>query len=126
MNSAEYREEIEGIAANIACEAVQTARNDDQYLEQDEVKEAAEELINDSMLHETIDGHEWIIYNGYNLDVIKHRDNDDYMADNFGGDALAESLKSGLSTLHCNIAFWCMYADVQECIDNALDNELDD
>ena len=112
----EYWTEIKGIAADLVTEAMEQAEND---------KDKAEELINDSLLHETIDGHQWVIYYGYNLDVIKYSDNEDYYNDNFGADSLAASLEQGgLDTLHCHIAFWCMYADVQEQLETAF-NEFE-
>ena len=113
MNSQEYWKEVKDIADIIVCEAMQDNDND---------REAAEEDINDSRLHETIDGHQWIIYYSYNLDVIKYSDNEDYYSDNFGGEALASSLEEGgLDTLHCHIAFWALYADVQDMINTVLD-----
>ena len=113
MNSQEYWKEIEELADSIACEAMADNDND---------RAAAEEDIYDSRLHETIDGHQWVIYYSYNLDVIKYSDNADYYSDNFGAESLAASLEQGgLDALHCHIAFWCMYADVQERIEEALD-----
>jgi len=88
----------------------------------DELKQVAEDSINESRLHETIDGHQWVIYCGYNLDVIKQSDNEDYYNDNFGAESLANSLEQGgLSTLHCHIAFWCMCADVQDYLSDAFE-----
>ena len=80
-------------------------------------REVAEDLINDSMLHEYVDGHQWIIYNGYNLDVIKFSDNADYYVDNFGADCAGTNGLSGTA-----IAFWCMYADIADRISDALDD----
>ena len=116
ISSTEYYKEISGIAKDLVSEAmIHTSE-----------QEAAEELIQDSLLHETIDGHQWVIYNGYNLDVINHSDNDDYMTENFGGESLEASLKAGgLSGLHQAIAFWCMYADVQELLEQAMTDFLD-
>ena len=113
MNSQEYWKEVNGLADSIACEAMQDCEND---------RDAAEETIWDTRLHETIDGHQWIIYYSYNLDVIKYSDNADYYSDNFGGQALAGSLEQGgLDMLHCHIAFWALYADVADKISDALD-----
>ena len=119
MNNQEYWKEVNEIADIIACEAMQQCEDSKQA--PTIVREDAEELINDSLLHETIDGHQWVIYYSYNLDVIKHSDNADYYADNFGAESLASSLESGLDTLHCHIAFWALYADVQELISDKLD-----
>jgi len=109
----EYTQEINGIAANLVCEAMQDNDND---------REAAEEAINDHLLHETIDGHQWVIYNGYNMDVMKYSRNEDYYIDNFGDEDAGQALKErGLSGLHNVIAFWAMYADVQEQLETAFD-----
>lgn len=117
LNYTEYWTEIKSIATELVSEAMSQSDND---------REAAEELINDSLLHETVDGHQWVIYYAYNLDVIQHSDNEDYMVDNLGSEALEYSLKEGgLSGLHTAIAFWCMYADVQEYIDDAFSDYED-
>ena len=108
-----YWTEIKSIAKCLVEESMADNDND---------KEQAEEDINDSRLHETIDGHQWIIYTAYNLDVIKHSNNQGYMSDYFGDEALEEALKTGLNSLHCAIAFWCMYADVYDNMDSAWDN----
>lgn len=109
----EYWTEINELAESMVSECMDEREND---------RDCAEELINDSRLHETCDGHQWVIYYGYNLDVIKHSENEDYYSDNFGPDSLAASLEQGgLDTLHCHIAFWCMYADIQGILSDKFD-----
>jgi len=109
----EYNQEIIGIAKDLVVEAMEQSNND---------REEAEKLINDSLLHETIDGHQWIIYYDYNLDVIKYSDNDDYMEQNFGNEYAGDMLATGrFNGLYVAIAFWCMYADVQEQLETAFD-----
>jgi hypothetical protein len=101
----DYTKEIEGLASNLVAEAMQTVESDNngELDSFEDAKEAADELINDSLLHETIDGHQWVIYCGYNLDVLKYSDNPDYMIDNLGGES--EILASqGLSGLHTALA----------------------
>jgi len=89
-------------------------------------REESEEAINDYMLHEYIDVHQWVIYYAYNLDVIKYSDNEDYMEQNFGNEYAGEIMaEKGLDGLHTVIAFWCMYADVQEHINDAFDEYED-
>lgn len=113
INSSQYWSEVQSIANSIATEAMQSCDN---------VRDDAEELINDSLLNETIDGHEWIIYNSYNLDVIQYSDNEDYYIDEFGTESAGEELKNGgLSGLHTAVAFWALYADVQNLISDELD-----
>ena len=126
ITKTDYIKEIEGIAASIACEAVQSVKVDNPDIEQDEIKEAAQELINDSLLHETIDGHEWIIYTAYNLDVIQYSRNDEYYKEIYSDRDAGEMLANGgLDSVHTMIAFWAMYADVQGELDSALDVEID-
>ena len=105
MNNTEYWKEVNETAENIISEST-------EYFEGD--YDSPEEYINDTLLHETIDGHEWIIYSHNHLPILEHSPNDQYMVDNIGG--LDESLKSGLDTLHCHLAFWAFYADVQEAL----------
>ena len=117
MNNQEYYLEINNIAESIVDDAMQQFDND---------RSEAEEFINDTLLHEVIDGHQWVIYQSYNLDIIGHSSNEEYMIDNFGGESLEASLKDGgLNGLHTAIAFWAMYADVQELIDTKIDEKLE-
>lgn len=113
ITRSQYWNEIQSLAVSIAEDAMAQCDNN---------RDDAEELINDSLLHETIDGHQWIIYNSYNLDVYQYSDNSDYYIDNFGGDDAAYVLKEkGLDGLHQALAFWSLYADVQNKIGDALD-----
>ena len=113
ITSSQYWNEIQSLAVSIAEDAMVSCDNN---------RDEAEELINDSLLHETIDEHQWIIYYAYNLNVYQHSDNSDYYIDNFGGDDAAYVLKEkGLDGLHQALAFWALYADVQDKIGEALD-----
>ena len=88
-----------------------------------ESKEELEEAINDTLLHEAIDGHQWIVYYAYNLDVYNHSGNQDYFEDNFGGDGLVDAIvEGGSDELHQAFAFWCLYADVQEVLHDVLED----
>lgn len=108
-----YWNEINSLAESIASEAMADNNNDRQDAEDD---------INDSRLHETIDEHQWIIYNAYNLDVLKYSDNEDYYIDNFGAEDAGHTLKErGIDGLHTAMLFWAMYADVQNLISDKLD-----
>jgi len=108
----EYNKEIVAIAKCIVEEA---------YIDYTDVtnREEAEELINDTLLHETIDGHQWVIYYRYNLPVLEYSHNT-YYADEQG--LIGENpLENGLNSFHTMLAFWAMYADVQEELESALD-----
>lgn len=112
LSRTQYWDEIRSIARTLAEESMADNDND---------RSKAEDDLNDR-LHETIDGHQWVIYNAYNLDVMRHSDNEDYYLDNFGGEDAAHVLKDrGIDGLHNVIAFWCMYADVQDILSDALD-----
>lgn len=113
ITSSQYWKEVQALATQIAQDAMQQTDND---------RDDAEELINDSLMHETIGAHQWIIYNAYNLDIYQHSENADYYIDNFGADDAAHVLREkGLNGLHQSLAFWAFYADVREKINEALD-----
>lgn len=117
ITSSEYWVEVESIAKELVSEAMNQHDND---------RKQAEELIQDSRLHETIDGHQWIIYYAYNLSVMEHSLNDTYCADNFGDEELENALKKGgINQIHAVIAFWALYADVQEKLSDAMDSYIE-
>jgi hypothetical protein len=108
LSRTQYVDKINSIATNMAAEAL--ADNDNDI-------DAARKDIYDSRLHETIDGHRWIIYYAYNLDVIRHSDNADAYSDNLGPLDMAAVLKErGLDGLHNVIAYYAMYADVSDAL----------
>ena len=112
-SSSQYWKEVQDLAVIIAEDAMSQCDNS---------KEDAEELINDSLLFETIDGHQWVIYNAYHLDVLQYSGNSDRYVDEFGADDAALILKEkGLDSLHQALAFSALFADVQEKITDALD-----
>ena len=122
----DYNTEINSIAEDLVNDAMFTAKDENEDMEFDELKEIAEELINDTELHQTIDSHQWIIYTAYALPVIQYSPNDDYLIDNFGNEEAGFILaNSGLNALHTATAFWCMYADVQEQLEQAFDDYED-
>ena len=129
ISNRDYWVEVKSIAAQIAEEAVGQVKEGTECLgcDEQELKEAAEEIINDTLLHETIDGHEWVIYYSYNLDVIQHSSNDEAYQEIYNDSDAGQFLADGgLNSLHSMIAFWALYADVQDYIDDALDSELDE
>jgi len=112
----DYNTEIKSIAECM----VEAAFN-----EYDEVEtiEQAEELINDTLLHETIDSHQWIIYYSYNDDVIRYSDNADAYQDIYSNeDVGAMIVDKGLDNFGIVRAYWAMYTDVQEQLQEALDS----
>lgn len=57
--------------------------------------------------HETIDGHQWVIYTAYNFDVAKHSPNDGAWTDLYGGGDVPENFDAVR-------AFCAMQQDVME------------
>lgn len=117
ISNTEYWTEVRAIAANVVQEAAErldmtTAETFDPVAVHDE--------IFDTILHETIDGHQWVIYYAYNLPVLQHTDNAEYGIDQGLIDA-TESIKQGLNTLHCHLAFWALYADVCDYLNTAIE-----
>ena len=109
ITSSEYRAELKYLAASLL---------DENKEEASERGDSVLEFIMDNGLdHETVDGHQWMIYYSYSLDIIKHSSNEDYMVDNLGDESLGHALKNGgLNGLHQAIAFYAMLADLNEAL----------
>lgn len=106
LTNTEYQDEIKSLAETVVEEAKE--RDPDNW--QDEISD---------VLHEWIDGHQWVIYNAYNLDVLQHSSNPDYYIDNFGEDDAVHVLKErGVSGLHNVLAYGAMYGDVSDKLPN--------
>jgi hypothetical protein len=117
ITRSQYYDEIKSIASSMAEEALS---------DNDWDRDAAEEDINDSRLHETIDGHQWVIYTAYNLDVIRHSDNSDAYVDNFGtADAGGIIKDKGIDGLHAVMAYCAMEQDVRDILSDALDAAIE-
>jgi hypothetical protein len=113
MNNSDYNAEIKSIAAYLVSDAMEQCDND---------RDDAEELINDSLLHETIDGHQWVIYYSYNLDVIQNSDNSEAYKDVYDNESIGALVsEKGVDDLNTMIAFFAMYQDVQDCIKDAFE-----
>ena len=120
-----YWKEINDLARGMIEETYEWLDKAD--MEPDEIIEDVMDQITDHVLHETIDGHQWVIYYAYNLDVIKFSNNSDYMVENFGNDEAGHILsKQGLDSLHTAIAFWAMYADVQDVLHDIHESVFDE
>lgn len=61
-------------------------------------------------LHETLDGHQWVIYTHYNYDVLRESSNCDAAADECGGEGL---IKDG-NVNWALLAYCAMKADCEE------------
>lgn len=109
MTRKEYWDEVRSIRENLR----------DEWKDERGDYGDANEFIGDR-LHEMIDGHQWIIYNSYNLDVIRFTDNEDAYIENFG----EWPADSDLSRIHTLAAFEAMRQDVSDGLD--MDDFEDD
>jgi hypothetical protein len=103
MEAKEYWEGIESIAREVTREAREDGR--DIY----------------DVLHETIDGHQWIIYARFHAFVLAHSDHDSAMWD--------EGMEEGISShdeYMMRAAYCAMVADVQAHEDYDAEPEDDD
>lgn len=96
-----YHKETLGLAATIVEEAKERHKDSGEDIH---------ELISE-ILHETIDGHEWIIYTYYAQQVVQHSPNDAAIEE-YGMESV---IKDG--TLNWSLlAFCAMEADVREAL----------
>lgn len=64
------------------------------------------------LLHQAVDGNYWVIYYDANIKVLQYSNNDDYYED--AGVELDTS--QGWRHILTQVAFWAMYADVEEAL----------
>jgi hypothetical protein len=81
------------------------------------VIEEAKEYDRDEtdVLHETIDGHCWVIYTAYNFQVLQHSDNDGYAVEEWGSDC---ATRDGVLNT-AMLAFGALWADVSDYMETA-------
>ena len=100
ITQAEYFKECRAIATEIVKEC-----------------DGDEETIQDK-LHETIKGHQWIIYTFYNLQVLTHSRNENAYFDEFGVSLDTADFSSTMAKL----AYFSMMTDVQYELSEALES----
>lgn len=106
MTASEYWEEIEALAKSIPREARE--RGDDPS----------------DVLHETIDGHQFVIYTAEAREVLAHSPNDSAIFDEMG-----EQTVSDWGTIFSQAAYFAMCADVRghsEWSEDPADDETED
>ena len=65
--------------------------------------------------HEVVDGHQWIIYNAYNDDVIKHSGNADAWEDCYTNEDIGRVVtENGMDHARMVQAYFAMRQDVSE------------
>ena len=105
-----YINEVNDTASYVIDLAIESLQYDNEEITTDNVMDK----INDCILHQQIDSHQYAIYNAYHLPILQYSDNAEYMVDNFGGDSVEHAIKQGVSSLFAAMAFWAFYADVSD------------
>ena len=117
-----YINEVNATASYVIELAIESLQCDNEEITMDNIYER----INDCILSQTIDSHQYAIYNAYHLPILQYSDNAEYMVDNFGGESVEHVMKQGVSSLFAAMAFWAFYADVndeitEEAIEEAIE-----
>ena len=94
MQHHQYWSEINTLAEHIREEAAK--RDEDVY----------------DVLHETIDGHKWVIYTIFHFDVLRHSDNEDYAIEHLSVESI---IKDGRLSTEA-LAYGAMYGDVLDSL----------
>lgn len=104
----EYLHEVKLIAENVFNEALETHPEDSHERDQ----------LMYERVNEVVDGHMWVIYCFYNLQVIEHTSNPEAYQDIYSDEDLGTIVsEQGLKGLHSMIAYFAMVADVNAAID---------
>lgn len=113
-----YIKEVKDLAFDLLAETMSDNNND---------REVAMEKIQDCLLHETIDGHEWIIYTYYNQLIVNFSNNDDAYLDVYSSEDLGELIKEkGLDAVVLSRAFYAFHQDVQDALHEIEEEEKEE
>lgn len=108
---AEYYKEIAELAEYIWSEALKQSRK---------YKDEAEDLAYD-ILHETVDGHRWVIYTHYNEQVRRYSMNYEAYLDIYDDEGLGDYVRDkGVAGLISMIAYYAMLQDIQDYLHEFL------
>ena len=106
FTSIEYHREICELAANLYSEALEQNDNDHNL---------AVEAIHDHLLHELVDGHQWVIYTYSSELVERFSDNGEAFMDVYDNESIGALVADqGLDALKPIIAYFAMYQDISD------------
>jgi len=106
FTSIEYHREISELADNLYSEALEQNDND---------HDMAVEAIHDQLLHELVDGHQWVIYTYSNELVERFSDNAEAFKDVYDNESIGALVADqGLEALKPVIAYFAMYQDLTD------------
>ncbi len=121
----DYKDEVKASANYIVEQAVNDTRDNEPDLTGSDLKAAVSQRLYEYVIHEYVDGHEYVIYYCYHLDILQHSDNCDSALDEFGADMLADKLKdSGLDGLYQTLAYWAFYNDIHDLLGDEIYEQL--
>ena len=108
FTSSEYHKEISDLAADLYSELLEQNDND---------HDLAVEAIHDSLLHEVVDSHQWVIYTYSNELVEQFSANAEAFKDVYDNESIGALVADrGLEALKPIIAYFAMYQDISEAI----------
>ena len=126
MKYSEYYNEVRETAQNIIDEALESQDWFDLRYGKDPY-EAAIEVIQDWALPQAIDGHQWIIYTGYHLDILNNSGNDEAYTEIYSDEDIGQIIReNGAAHFDMIRAFWAFNYDVQEVIFDMLQDEIEE
>ena len=117
MNNQEYYKQVEATANTIVTLAAEELECDNMEINEENLQD----VINDCILFEQIDSHEWIIYTRYHLQIMENTNNENYLIENIG-----EASGDDFHSIVAQFAFWAFYADVQDYLDGEIKEFLYD
>jgi len=104
FTSTEYHREISDLADDLYSEALEQNDND---------HDMAIEAIHDHLLHEIVDGHQWVIYTYSNELVEQFSANAEAFKDYYDNESIGALVADqGLDALKPIIAYFAMYQDI--------------
>ena len=106
FTSSEYHKEINDLAADLYSEALEQNDND---------HDLAVEAIHDHLLHELVDGHQWVIYTYSNELVERFSDNAEAFKDCYDNESIGAIVADrGLDALKPIIAYFAIFQDISD------------
>ena len=125
ITKTQYNDEIKAIAESLVNDYFDHTQEDiNTMLEEGTLADTFRDECNDKgWIHEVVESHEWIIYTYYHKQILNVSDNYDAIHDTYNNEELGAIVaEKGIEGLELACAYWAMYTDVQNAI-NELDND---
>jgi len=108
FTESQYHQEIKDLASDLYEDAI--AENDYDH-------DQAEDAIFAYMLHQLVDGHQWIIYTYSNDLVARFSDNAEAYRDCYDNESIGQIVTDkGLEGMKPIIAYFAMYQDITDAL----------